>query len=236
MILQDSHIDSILERLRAEGLSFAALEDELLDHVCCLVEEELAEGTSFEVALDDAIHSFGDNGIQHVQKETLIAISYKSRLMKQFAFTVAAAFSLLMVAYLGAEAQQIPSLAPVQGEVSSGFGMRKNPWTKVEQHHRGVDFRADTGTPIYATADGEVLGSGIDEDKPAYGIRILIEHGEQISSFYAHLSGVTVAEGDQVKQGDLIGYVGSTGKSTGPHLHFEIRKDGHPVDPMEFIE
>lgn len=122
----------------------------------------------------------------------------------------------------------ILSLAsPVEGEISAPYGHLQSNF------HKGIDFRADEGTPVYAAADGIVI-EPVDVDT-GDGKNVIISHYTNVNTFYAHLSKVIVNEGDKVKQGDLIGYVGSTGASTGPHLHFELCIDGEYVDPIDYF-
>jgi murein DD-endopeptidase MepM/ murein hydrolase activator NlpD len=117
--------------------------------------------------------------------------------------------------------------APVDGEISA-------PYDHLQSNfHKGIDFRADEGTPVYAAADGIVI-EPVDVDT-GDGKNVIISHYTNVNTFYAHLSKVIVNEGDKVKQGDLIGYVGSTGESTGPHLHFELCIDGEYVDPIDYF-
>lgn len=123
-------------------------------------------------------------------------------------------------------------IAPVAGPPGSGFGMRVHPITGERRIHTGLDFPAPTGTPILAVAPGLVEHAG---PRGGYGNLVILNHGGGISTYYAHQSAVAVVEGQQVLQGQTIGTVGSTGTSTGPHLHFEVRIDGEPVDPEPFL-
>ena len=116
--------------------------------------------------------------------------------------------------------------------MSSGYGMRNHPVLRKRKNHNGVDLAAPSGTPIYATADGTVERANYFG---SYGNYIQIGHGNAIETRYAHLSRIIVADGQEVRKGDLIGYVGSTGRSTGPHLHYEVRIDGKAVDPRPFM-
>lgn len=127
----------------------------------------------------------------------------------------------------------VPSRMPLDGmTLTSGFGMRRHPILGGRRNHKGIDLAAPTGTPVYATADGIVAKA---ERFSTYGNYIQIEHGGELQSRFAHLSGYAVAAGDRVKKGDLIGYVGSTGRSTGPHLHYEIRVGEVAVDPTPYM-
>ncbi len=127
----------------------------------------------------------------------------------------------------------IPSRMPLAGaRLTSGYGMRNHPVLRKRRRHKGVDLAAPTGTPVYATADGMV---GRADWFSSYGLYISIDHGADMETRYAHLSKLAVAAGERVRKGDLIGYVGSTGRSTGPHLHYEVRVDGVAVDPIPYM-
>jgi murein DD-endopeptidase MepM/ murein hydrolase activator NlpD len=130
------------------------------------------------------------------------------------------------------QALMVPSSPPVQGPVGSGFGFRSDPFTGRAALHTGLDFPADTGSPIHAAAGGLVL---VSEWHPAYGQVLEIDHGNGLLTRYAHCSEVLVAAGALVKRGQLVAKVGTTGRSTGPHLHFEVRVDGVPQDPARFL-
>ena len=130
----------------------------------------------------------------------------------------------------------IPAIQPVRNEnlkqMASGFGYRTDPFTKARKMHEGMDFTAKTGTPIYATGDGVVAKA--DNTASGYGNHIVIRHGFGYETLYAHLSKYKARAGQRVKRGDVIGYVGSTGRSEGPHLHYEVHKDGKVVNPLNF--
>jgi murein DD-endopeptidase MepM/ murein hydrolase activator NlpD len=127
----------------------------------------------------------------------------------------------------------IPSRMPLAGmTLTSSFGMRTHPVLGGRRQHNGVDLAAPRGTPVYATADGSV---GMAQWYSSYGNYVQIEHGGQLQTRYGHLTSYTVVPGQQVRKGDLIGYVGSTGRSTGPHLHYEVRVAGEAVDPTPYM-
>lgn len=130
----------------------------------------------------------------------------------------------------------IPSIQPINNEdlrrMASGYGWRTDPFTKTRRKHKGMDFSAPTGTPIYATSDGKVIR--VDGRAPGYGKHIRIDHGFGYVTLYAHLSKYNVRRGQEVKRGDVIGFVGNTGRSVAPHLHYEIRKDGKHLNPINF--
>lgn len=128
----------------------------------------------------------------------------------------------------------VPSRMPLSNaRLSSGYGMRNHPVLRQRRSHNGVDLAAPTGTPVYATADGLI---GRADWFSSYGLYISIDHGADLETRYAHLSRLAVAAGERVKKGDLIGYVGSTGRSTGPHLHYEVRVDGVAVNPIPYMK
>ena len=133
----------------------------------------------------------------------------------------------------------IPAIQPVANKnlkrTASGWGYRMHPIYKVRKMHYGMDFTAPTGTPVYATGDGKVLEvSGSSRSRVGFGLVIKIDHGFGYETLYGHLSAFNVKRGQQVKRGDVIGYVGNTGGSTAPHLHYEVHKSGRAVNPAYF--
>lgn len=125
-----------------------------------------------------------------------------------------------------------PSIWPARGTVSSGFGWRISPFGDGNELHPGIDIAYTMGAPVVATADGKVVVSG-----PAggYGNLVEIDHGNSIATLYGHNSQLAVVVGQQVKKGQVIAYAGSTGKSTGPHVHYEVRVNDTPIDPMKYL-
>ena len=127
----------------------------------------------------------------------------------------------------------IPSRMPLDdATLTSDYGMRTHPVLGGRRSHKGVDLAQPSGTPVYATADGIVSKA---QRFSSYGNYIQIEHGGELQTRYAHLSGYAVAAGEHVHKGQLIGFVGSTGRSTGPHLHYEVRVAGEAVDPRPYM-
>lgn len=130
----------------------------------------------------------------------------------------------------------IPAIQPVRNEnlksMVSGFGYRTDPFTKARKMHEGMDFTAKTGTPIFATGDGVVERA--DNTASGFGNHIVIRHGFGYETLYAHLSRYKCRAGQRIQRGDIIGYVGSTGRSEGPHLHYEVHKNGKVVNPLNF--
>ena len=129
--------------------------------------------------------------------------------------------------------KSIPSIRPLGGGAySSGYGRRRDPFTGRIEPHYGVDFNGPTGLPVYAAADGVVLHA---EREPAYGNMIVIDHGHGYKTLYAHLSRIGVQRGERVERGENIGALGNTGRSTGPHLHFEVFYNNHNLNPLDFM-
>ncbi len=130
----------------------------------------------------------------------------------------------------------IPAIQPISNKrlkaFASGFGYRIHPIYKTSKMHTGMDFTAAIGTPIYATGDGYV--STADAGGRGYGNHVVINHGYGYQTLYAHMSRIKARRGQSVKRGEIIGYVGNTGTSTAPHLHYEVRKGGRPINPINF--
>lgn len=129
--------------------------------------------------------------------------------------------------------QAIPRGLPVNGRISSPFGMRENPFSGEREFHPAVDIQAQTGTPVKTTADGVVSFAGWVKGN---GNLVVIEHGFGYVTYYAHNQSLSVKSGQRVKKGEVIALLGATGNTTGPHTHYEIREKGKPVDPKNFLE
>lgn len=142
-------------------------------------------------------------------------------------------FALNRLATLRAHARSLPVATPARGAgITSFFGRRKDPFLGHMALHAGIDFRTAIGTPIAATGDGTITRAG---RFGSYGKMVEIDHGNGLTSRYAHLSRISVELGQKVTRGDMIGTSGNTGRSTGPHLHYEVRHNGRPVDPSGFL-
>ena len=154
----------------------------------------------------------------------------------KYLFIIPIAFALLMA--FAPLPMGEPSIFPIaeglDEKISSPFGVtRKNPFSKEIEKHNGIDIVAKSGTPVLATGDGKVIKA---EYNKAYGHMIVIDHGDNIQTMYAHLHKVNVKEGELVKLKDVIGEVGNTGRSTAPHLHYEVLQNGEQVDPMGYFK
>jgi len=129
-------------------------------------------------------------------------------------------------------AMATPSIWPVAGWLSSSFGTRKDPFSSGRDFHPGLDISADYGQPVLATGDARVATAGMNG---AYGNMVMLDHGYGIITKYGHLSRIVVSDGQQVKRGDVIGFVGSTGRSTGAHLHYEVWMNGRLTNPLTLL-
>ena len=129
-------------------------------------------------------------------------------------------------------AQATPSIWPAMGWLTSGYGSRRDPFTGRPDSHPGLDISGKTGDPVYATADGKIHTAGRAGD---YGNLVIVEHSFGLTTRYGHLSKIAVARGAEVKRGQVIGYVGSTGRSTSAHLHYEVWANGRPVNPLKLL-
>jgi len=126
----------------------------------------------------------------------------------------------------------LPSRWPIRGAVNSEFGNRQDPWTKTPEFHAGLDIQADTGTAVRAPAAGTVVTAGRYAE---YGNAVIVDHGQEIKTLYGHLSKLSVTPGQTVERGTILAYSGNTGRSSGPHLHYEILIKGRPVNPRAYL-
>lgn len=125
-----------------------------------------------------------------------------------------------------------PSICPTNGILMRGFGIKSDPFTGMMRPHQGLDLAAPTGTPIYAPASGKVI---LREKQTQYGNTIVIDHGYGVETVYGHMSKFAAKMSQNVRRGEIIGFVGTSGYSTGPHLHYEVHTNGRPQNPMEYV-
>jgi murein DD-endopeptidase MepM/ murein hydrolase activator NlpD len=126
----------------------------------------------------------------------------------------------------------LPSRWPVRGQINSGFGGRTSPWSAKPEFHSGLDIGAPVGTPVKAPAPGTVVFAGVN---PEYGQMLIIEHGNETKSIYGHLSRLSVTVNEKVQRGEVVALTGNTGRSSGPHLHYEIQVRGQSVNPTSYL-
>ncbi|MEM9929520.1 MAG: M23 family metallopeptidase [Bacteroidota bacterium] len=262
IILTDTQVAQVSEHLAQTGLP-PGLQNEMLDHLCCTVEHAMQEGASFERALADTLQNWPHAQLKKLHHSIRFTTKTKPMIIRLSAAAVLlAGFTLLSPlpwpevrpATVTAHACQTshydealpllpiafepPTASPIAGVemadiLTAGFGMRIHPIYKRKKHHRGIDLKADRGTPVLATAAGKVE---LAREEGKFGLCVRIIHDDGYLTFFAHMSAVTVKEGEQVTLGQQIGAVGSTGQSTGPHLHYEVWKDNRPIDPMALLD
>jgi murein DD-endopeptidase MepM/ murein hydrolase activator NlpD len=170
--------------------------------------------------------------------ELVIRTAEKLDILSKQAYIQAKSYDEVLNLALNKEklVSSMPAIMPISNKslksTASGWGYRFHPIYKIKQFHYGMDFTAQIGTKVYATGDGVV--KDVQSIGGGYGKWIMIDHGFDYETLYAHLSGFNVKIGDQVKRGSVIGYVGSSGTSTGPHVHYEVHKNGEPVNPQYY--
>lgn len=232
--LTENQVLQVQSRLEESSLKYEPLQEELLDHLCCAVEENMYEGMPFSEAKDDAFHQFGAGEFEEIERNTLLLIKNKYFIMKKLPVLT---LLVLMFSITVSQAVQNdpPSISPLKGDfkITSDYGMRMHPINKMKKLHRGVDFKAPTGTAVLATSDGVVVQA---KEDGANGLKIVIKHDEEYKTAYCHMSKMLVKVGQKVKIGDVIGEVGNTGASTAPHLHYEVIKNDEYVNPSEFMQ
>jgi murein DD-endopeptidase MepM/ murein hydrolase activator NlpD len=139
----------------------------------------------------------------------------------------------LMPSMAFSDSNYTPTIWPVLGHITDSFGERLDPFSGEGAFHTGVDVGADYGAPVHATADGMVLDAG---EHTGYGRVVILDHGFGITTWYAHLSAFAVVSGTRIKRGEVIGYTGISGRSTGPHVHYEVRMNNAPVNPWRYMK
>ena len=242
MQLTENQTAIIAEKINEAGLEYYPLREELLDHLCCATEEKMIAGASFPEALDALSELFKEDEMKDMEKETLSLLNSKSEFMKKLSLlTLLVLLLTFTMTWATKNSEQPilpadpPSILPIAGDfsISSSFGKRMHPIHKVEKMHNGTDFKAPMGTPVLATSDGKIIKA--ETKSTGYGNNIVIEHDSIYQSRYGQLSEINVKVGQLVKKGDVIGKVGSSGTSTGPHLHYEVIENGKHVNPENFL-
>ncbi|MBK8014078.1 MAG: peptidoglycan DD-metalloendopeptidase family protein [Deltaproteobacteria bacterium] len=183
------------------------------------IGEQIVEGAS------GAIGAGGEIGPRNLKDAAINA-------MRPHAMTGRAASRALALSAYRASGVEGLSVAPVRGHLTDAFGPRSDPFSGELREHHGIDVGAPRGTPVMAAGRGIVKRA---EETSGYGMMVVIDHGDGLETRYAHLDRIDVAVGSEVNAGASLGAVGSTGRSTGPHLHFEIRREGKPVDPLNVL-
>jgi murein DD-endopeptidase MepM/ murein hydrolase activator NlpD len=172
---------------------------------------ERAPQTSFGIATSEGLNRLAETVLQ--EGESLRALER-------------------LISRAGKALASLPSRWPVRGSVNSEFGSRQSPWTKSGEVHSGIDIGAERGTSVHAPAAGTVAFAGTHAE---YGLTVMIDHGEDLRTIYGHLSKLSVTSGQQIARGDELGLTGNSGRSSGPHLHYEILVKNRPVNPRAYF-
>jgi murein DD-endopeptidase MepM/ murein hydrolase activator NlpD len=171
-------------------------------------------------------------GADDISAEGALIPSYDESI-EEYNFLKAASFSRGQRSYARAyQKNVVPSMWPVNGQITSRFGDRSDPLSGEGGFHAGIDLTATTGTPVHAAAEGIVT---VAQYNGRYGRAVLVDHGGGMTTLYAHLSNFEIVPGEEVRRGQLIGHSGASGRVSGPHLHFEVRQGGSPVNPARYL-
>jgi murein DD-endopeptidase MepM/ murein hydrolase activator NlpD len=197
-----------------------------------------AQLASLQMMASEVTSAFGLTrqlaGKDDIASEGPLVPSYRESL-EEYNFLKSASFSRVNHIYARSwQKNIIPTLWPVNGRIVSRFGSREDPFAAEGEVHPGVDITAAMGTPVHAAADGIVSGAEFYTGT-GYGRMVKVDHGNGMVTMYAPLSRLAVVTGQEVRRGEIIGYSGSTGRTTGPHLHFEVRVGGSPVNPAPYL-
>jgi len=241
MVLKVSNYNSLRSEREALKTQYRTLENRVTSANAKL---DSLQSLAAEVALS---YGFGDARRPRFP-EAVLALATQTNASVDSSFHASLyAFNLIRSASLGAEESgagrgmfsnpqidrtNVPSLWPVEGQITAGFGQRMDPFSGEGAFHAGVDISVPFGTKVRAPADGIVLEAGPES---GYGNEILIDHGFGMNTKYGHLSRIFVVVGQELKRGEVIGSVGMTGKTTGPHLHYEVHVHETPVNPVKYL-
>jgi murein DD-endopeptidase MepM/ murein hydrolase activator NlpD len=245
--------------LNEKGIKDKETQGELIDHLATNIENKISEDILFHDALDDAIHEFGEENFLAIKDNRQYLFQQKiKKNMKRVAvllFLLIGTITLIANNQYPSNAKEIaldknnegnsiivkihenepPTVYPVKGDfpIVSTFGKRMHPIHKVIKFHKGIDIKAPIGTDVLASSDGVI--QKVKPQSTGYGNHVVIKHDNTFKTLYAQLSTMTVKVGDKVKAGDKIGEVGSSGASTGPHLHYEVIREGEKVNPEDYV-
>lgn len=247
----DSPKEKQLKSENAELLSQYAILDKKLEQLTAVLKDiEHRDDNIYRVIFEaepiaDEIRNAGFGGVNRYEElegynnsELIIKTSEKLDMLSKQLYIQSKSFDEVFEMAKNKEEMlaSLPAIQPVSNKdltrMASGYGNRTDPVYKIMKFHAGMDFTAHTGTPIYATGNGKVIQA--DAESRGYGNHVRIAHGYGYITLYAHMSKINVKAGQKVKRGDVIGYVGSTGKSVGPHCHYEVRKNDEPINPVNF--
>lgn len=241
MYLATEEVRQVAQFLKGLGPLRRPQYEEILDHLCCDIESTMEQGRGFAEAFALCRERWNESEVQKIHSSTQ-STSIMVKLLTVVLISVGA-FSFLSLPLAEEEPHcpteeivrlEPPTVCPLSAgyKLTASYGEMRHPITNAKRLHRGIDLKAPAGTTVKAAGDGTVLEAGM---KGNYGNCIIIAHDEIYQTLYAHLESCDVQVGDVVTAGQLIGKVGNTGASTGPHLHYEVRKNGVAVDPAAFL-
>ncbi|MCI5083309.1 MAG: M23 family metallopeptidase [Saprospiraceae bacterium] len=233
----------IQRKLKKSGVRNTELLEEMTDHYLTLLEQKLEQGQHLAKAKQEVLTEIEQHDYKDMNRQ-IFFIHYKNHLiMSTLSIILVGMLTFTNVSqptppplanfFIYADPPSIWPIEATRASISSGFGQRKHPILKTFRHHNGIDFKAKLGTPILAPANGVVQETGEDN---GHGKYIVIKHDDIYTTRYHHLSEIKVEKGQEIKQGSTIGLVGSTGRSTAPHLHYEVLENGKHVNPEKFLK
>ncbi|MFL6446544.1 MAG: peptidoglycan DD-metalloendopeptidase family protein [Bryobacteraceae bacterium] len=230
MYWKASHYNELrtsFESLRSKYLELQRVSRQHTEQMASL--EVLASEVSVAYGLNSPVSA----GNRSVSTGADVFLPTVNESIREFNYLKAASFSGIYHRYgLPKPHQSFPSSWPIEGILRSSFGGRSDPFSGEGAFHTGIDLSAPVGTPVHASADGVVISSGWSG---AYGKRVVVDHGNGLQTYYAHLSSFLVIPGQEVRRGQVIALSGSTGRATGPHIHYEVRLAGTPVNPYKYL-
>lgn len=230
-VLQKEKISQLTDELQSKKEAVDGLQVKVnkMEEEKQEIQDKMAELNELEVKMREYITELPVNqdSIGGISVEVPDEVTDHGELIQRYKKTIA------QLEVTHEELKRTPTEWPsISKEISSPFGLRSDPFHKASSLHTGIDIRGKTGTPVYAGADGTVI---LAERYGGYGNTIKIKHSDTYTTLYAHLSKIKVKNGDFVQKGEHIGAIGSTGRSTGPHLHYEIIENGEPIDPYPLM-
>jgi len=230
MYWKASHYNEL--RTSFEGLRSRYLE---LQRVSRQHTEQMAslEVLATEVSAAYGLNAPASNGIRAHSANADLFLPTVNESIREFNYLKAASFGGIYRRYgFPKQAQSFPSAWPIEGILRSSFGGRSDPFSGEGAFHTGIDLSAPTGTSVHVSADGVVVSAGWSG---AYGKLVVVDHGNGLQTYYAHLSSFLVIPGEEVRRGQVIALSGATGRATGPHMHYEVRVAGTPVNPYKYL-
>lgn len=225
-----SHYNDLLAKFEGLRTRYQELQNVSHQHT-----QQMAslESLASEVSAAYGLNSQSSAGKSGIAANADLFVPTVSESIREFNYLKAASFSGIYHRYgYPRQAQAFPSSWPIEGILRSSFGGRSDPFSGEGTFHTGIDLSAPSGTPVHVSADGVVVSS---QWSGAYGKLVVIDHGNGLQTYYAHLSSFLVIPGEEVRRGQVIALSGSTGRVTGPHMHYEVRVAGTPVNPYKYL-